>query len=925
MTASLPGLRGGIPELEAHFDRHAIPAPTRELILGILQGAPLRRVGGGARNAVVRYASRKMGVVVQAESRTVEGAFVQQAEFDPHLHLYLCQPLPLTVTIVDSRGRSRTIHTVVDFFALTSEGFFLVECKSPDELRRDSERPHPRFVRDGEHWRWPAAEEAARALGFKFMLFTSEDVNPIYLRNMRFLADYLDVGPPSEREELQSIVDRVKQAGSVRVGDLIASPELASASIWWLVAHCRLWADLERERLFEPDQAWVHDSEARMLAQRHVGASAVAPDTFAAYSGDPESAPVCLEPGARILWQETPWTVLHRGPSSVDLQCADGTSKVVTVPLDDAERLIGDGTWRGDPSPVDDQVAAAREYLVSRASDSDLESANTRYRVVRHYLGSGSFPPGQNPDVGRRYMRWYRAGEKRFRSGYLGLIRPRGRRPGTPNLPEPQAQALGEILEQFANDRRSGRLSAAYSRLKALCKERGLTYVPCEETLGRAFRKLSRPGVERARRGARAAYQLQGPAPAGAPPALRHGDRAYEVGHIDHALLDLPLVSSRTGTLLGKPWFTPLLDAYSRMPLGMCLSFDPPSRASVAAAIYDCVRRHNRATDSIVFDQALEFHATMTESALAYLGVHKIERPARSPRFGSVMERFFRTLETRCIHEMKGNTQLLALGRGLSPSHHPHRTAAWTLPMLHDALERWLFDVYPDLVHSTLGATPREVFEKSVARSGERLARYVHADFSLRILLAQPPPRGDTRKADSVRGIVIDYLRYWHDDFEFGDVAGTDVPVKIDVVDCSVAFAYVRGRWANCRLADGDADLHGRSWRQVRLAVDALRAQRREGRAGRKINAELIGEFLREADEQGEIALQAARDAEAVGLRFTVVDPSPAEPPLRLVSTDGVPTDDARPGPSNSGLPEPGDDSVDPDTGYDDLDGFDVR
>ena len=70
-----------------------------------------------------------------------------------------------------------------------------------------------------------------------------------------------------------------------------------------------------------------------MLAQRHVGASAIAPDALAAYGGDPQAAPVSLQPGARLLWREVPWTVLHRSPSSVDLQCADGTSKVVTVPL----------------------------------------------------------------------------------------------------------------------------------------------------------------------------------------------------------------------------------------------------------------------------------------------------------------------------------------------------------------------------------------------------------------------------------------------------------------------------------------------------------------------------------------------------------------------------------------------------------------
>ena len=939
--APLPGLPGGIPELQSHFDRHAVPTQTRQIVLDIVQGEPVRRVGGGSRNAVVRYASRKMTCVIQAESRTVEGAFVQQAEFDPSVLLYLCQPMTLTVPIVYTRKSTKRvctthIHTVVDFLVLNEEGFCLVECKSSDDLHKDAKRAHPRFVRDGDRWRWPAAEEAARALGLGFVLFTSEDVNPIYLRNMRFLADYLDVGPPSEPEELQSIVDCVKQAGSVRVGDLVASPDYASASIWWLVAHRRLWADLERERLFEPDQAWVHESEARMLAQRHVGASEVAPGAFAAYCGDPQSAPVRLDPGARLFWDNAPWTVLHRGPGSVDLQRADGTLKIVTVPLDDAERLMSTGAWRGDPSPVDDEVATARDDLVFHASNVELERANERYRAVRQQLAHGAFPPGLNPDVGRRYVRWYRDGEKRLGSGYLGLIRLRGRRPGTPSLAKPQAQALREIVDQYANDKRAGRLSAAYSRLTNLCKERGLTYVPCEETLRREFQKLSRPGVERARRGARAAYQLQGPAPAGAPPALRHGDRAFEVGHIDHTPVPLPLVSSRTGTLLGKPWFTPLLDGYSRMPLGFCLSFDPPSRASVAAAIYDGVRRHNRLPDTIVFDQALEFHAIMTESALAYLGVHKLERPARSPRFGSVMERFFHTAETRFIHELPGNTQLLALGRGLSPSHHPHRSAAWTLPMLHAALERWLFGVYPDLVHLTLGATPREVFEKSVVRSGERLARYVRADFALRILLAQPPPRGDTRKVDLVRGVVVDYLRYWHDDFEYGDVAGTDVPVKLDVVDCSIAFAYVRKRWAVCRLTDGDADLHGRSWRQVRMAIEALRAQRRAGRASRSINAELIGAFLRDADEQGDIALQAARDAEAVGLGLAP-DGSAASS-VRLVASDGVCTDGAPPALSGPGVPEPPGPSADSDLrvvsdaasadpipGYDDLDSFDVR
>jgi putative transposase len=43
----------------------------------------------------------------------------------------------------------------------------------------------------------------------------------------------------------------------------------------------------------------------------------------------------------------------------------------------------------------------------------------------------------------------------------------------------------------------------------------------------------------------------------------RHGDRPFAIVHIDHTQLDIELRSS-TGRLLGRPWLTLLIDAYSR-------------------------------------------------------------------------------------------------------------------------------------------------------------------------------------------------------------------------------------------------------------------------------------------------------------------------------------------------------------------------
>lgn len=911
----IPGFPGGTPELDAYFERHGVKSPLREAIREILTSDPLRRAGGGARNAVVRHASIRWGCVVQSESRTVEAAFVQYCEFTPRVDSLACQPTTLRVPIVDRRGRTRPIDTVVDFSMLCAGVATLVECKSREELEKDSKRPYPRFVRDGERWRWPAAEEAARARGFEFLLFTSEDVNPIWLRNVRFLADYREAAIRHDWPVFRTAVEHVHRAGSIRIEELLALPDISPDVVWGLIAHQHVWCDLAHERVFEPDQAWVHDSEARMLAQRHVSAPAV-PGTGTAPCGEPAAAPVCVEPDARLLWDGVVWTVLQRGESTVELQRADETSRVVSVPHDEVERLLRTGVWRGERSRVEDEKASAREAVLLRATRRDLAGANERSVVVRHYQQHGRFPPDVNARVGRRYVRWYKEGERRYDSGFVGLIRFRGRRSGTPALPPAVAGALEEVVGEFGSKPRAGRLSAAYSRLKALCKERKLD-APCEETLRRALAKASSPRSQRARCGARAGYQLEGPAPGGYAGALRHGDRVFEVGHIDHTPLDVRLVASKTGTLLGSPWLTLYLDAFSRMPIGFVLSFDPPSRASVSAVLYDCVHRHNRLSDTIVVDQGAEFNSVLTESVLAYLRVSKLERPAGAARFGSVIERTFHTINTRFVHELAGNTKLLALGRGLSASHHPTRFAAWTLPMLHDALERWLFEVYPGLVHSTLGDTPRAVFERSLARSGERVARYVAADFSLRMLLSQSPPRGETRRVSPVRGIVIDYLRYWHDDFQYGDVADTDVEVKIDVSDCSTAFAYVRGRWVTSRLVDGDADLHGRSWRQIRLVIAALAEQRKNGRDGRPINAERIGAFLREADAQSDVAVQALRDAEARGCGGPPA--SDGSRGLRLIASDGVRKRPPDPAPGAARPDDADDDPID----FDDLEPLD--
>ena len=210
----------------------------------------------------------------------------------------------------------------------------------------------------------------------------------------------------------------------------------------------------------------------------------------------------------------------------------------------------------------------------------------------------------------------------------------------------------------------------------------------------------------------------------------------------------------------------------------------------------------------------------------------------------------FHTINKSAIHELQGNTKLYRRGRTLSSTHDPKRRAVWTLARLHEVLEEWLSCVYPDLIHDALGTTPRAVFDRDLARSGVRNRRKVEADEELRLLLGSAP-EPPTRKVDPVRGITVAHLRYWHETFAAGDVAGSSVEVRLDPADCGVVFARIRGVWVTCRLVDGDADLCGRSRKAVELAVKELRAQRQAGAEGRKENAETIGRFLRKGRRPG--------------------------------------------------------------------------
>jgi putative transposase len=218
---------------------------------------------------------------------------------------------------------------------------------------------------------------------------------------------------------------------------------------------------------------------------------------------------------------------------------------------------------------------------------------------------------------------------------------------------------------------------ACWIQLKLACEIQG-TPAPSYQTFCLAVRR--RPAFDQMlkRKGRRARYQLDAFCWDLHLKTPRHGDRPFEIAHIDHTELDVECIAS-SGHVLGRPWMTLLTDAFSRRILAFHLTFDPPSYRSCMMVLRECVRRFSRFPQILVVDGGREFESTYFEALLARYECTKKTRPPAKARFGSICERLFGVANTQFIHNLKGDTQITRNVRQVTKAVNPKELATWPL------------------------------------------------------------------------------------------------------------------------------------------------------------------------------------------------------------------------------------------------------
>ncbi|MCU5596205.1 TnsA endonuclease N-terminal domain-containing protein [Bacillus wiedmannii] len=841
-------------EFEQLCLRLHMPQKTKDFINYIRTSEPVRRVGGGSHNVCGTYPSKKMGCTIQYESSKVELPAIFIMENDSNVLEYYDQPTKIKLEYQKSNGKKVAPIYTPDFLVIAKDAIYFEEWKTEKELIKLFEKEPVRYKKNEQgQWCSPPAEQWAMEHALNFRVRSDSEINWILSRNFQFLDDYLRTGQQNVSNDIKNVIfNIIKTSPGISLQNLIQSSNLYSADyVYDLIICNEIYVDLNTYLLSEPDRNPVYISVEQYHSFINSAINKQQQENY-----NPEI--VRTDIGTNLMWDGNQYLIINNGNEQITLLSSE--EEIVKVPQSAFVGLFIEGNIKGINTIGRDEEKIRREIL-TQAKQGDYEIANRRYELVKRKI-NGEL--NEDNDVPSRTIReWtkkFKEAQLLYGNGYLGLIpksKDRGNRGD--KLPLESIELMNEYIEREYETNKQKSMRVVYGSLINACDEKGII-TPSYKTFTNYIKLRPKVLVIEKRKGKRASYnytQFYWELDLKTP---RHGERVFHIGHIDHTELDIELIDSKTNKSLGRPWLTLMTDAYSRKVLSFFLTFDPPSYRSVMMVMRECVRRHSRLPQTVVVDNGKEFSSVYFETLLAYFEVTKKSRPPAKSRFGSVIERMFGTTNTMFIHNLKGNTLIMKDIRQVTKSVNPKTHAVWTIKDLHGYLSNWFDAIYHELPHPALGQTPLECSEQSLTMSGFRESKLIRYDDEFKILTLPSTPKG-TAKVHTGRGIKIEYKYYWCSEFSNPRVENTNVAVRYDPFDISIAYAYVNNKWIKC-ISEYYSTFRNRTERELKHITAELKKRFKNHNKSFNISAKMIADFINKSEKSERMFEQAIKDRE---------------------------------------------------------------
>ncbi len=834
--------------------KNGVSEKAKVMIEKIRSSDPVRSVSSGGRNVPGNYPSKKMGVSIQFESHTVEFPGIYMMEHDSNVLEYYDQPNSIKIHYSSSKKKNIGVIYTPDFFVIRKESAAWEEWKTEQDLIALSSKNPNRYTKDENGiWRCPPGEEYAAQFGLEVHVRSSSEINRILERNIAFLEDYIfDFDREVDIQKSKDIERLISKKPGVFLLDLIDKVESFQADdLYTLLVQNRIYIDINKYAIADYARVPVF-----LNREQSVAFEVVLHDTKKSVHAFLDLE---ITIGQEILWEGQAWKIINTGLENVTL--VNDQKQFVELPKESIISLFNQGKIEGINKLHLPKYVQEEKGLLLEASEEDLAIANQRFEIVKRSLNGEKISEDVVP--WRTLMEWrklYRRAEELYGNGYTGLIPNTHKRGNRVNkLPLETIELINEVIDKHYENMKQKSKKVVHGHLLNICEKKNII-APSYKTFCQYVKKRSMEKQVRKREGKRSAYKHERFYWTLNQTTPRHGDRPFEICHIDHTELDIELVLTASQKYSFRPYITFLVDAYSRKILAHYLTFDPPSYRSTMMVLRECVKKYARLPQIMVVDGGKEFHSTYFDTLLATYECTKKIRPGAKPRFGSVIERIFGTVNTTFIHNLKGHTKIMRNVRQVTKEFLPKNNAVWNLADLNEVLTSWIEDVYHQLDHPALGHSPKEAFEIGISFGGKRPHRLIRYDELFKIITLPTTAKG-IAKVQVGSGVKINYIYYWNDAFKDPGIENSTLSVRFDPYDLGVAYAFVKGKWVKC-ISQYYSILKGRTEKELKIIASEIRQQNKNHSRTLNLNAKLIAGYIEMMEDSEKLLIQQMKDKE---------------------------------------------------------------
>lgn len=307
-------------------------------------------------------------------------------------------------------------------------------------------------------------------------------------------------------------------------------------------------------------------------------------------------------------------------------------------------------------------------------------------------------------------------------AGHVSALVPtkRGRRSGTLMLESEQEKLISSVInDEFLTKQRK----RPQDIIEEVMRRARLAKIdaPHGSTIRRRIKQLPVAETLRRRGHREKARNLYEPILGEFPGA----DFPLAVVQIDHTPADIILVDEVHRRPISRPWLTAAIDVYSRMIVGIYVTFEKPSATSVGLCIANaiCPKREYLAElgvsgewpvwgvmNVIHVDNAKEFRGAVLERGCNEYTIDLQWRPVLRPHYGGHVERLMGTIANQ-IRKWPGATFSNPMQR---KGYDSDAESALTLKEFEYLLVEFIVNVYHQRNHSELGMPPRKKWELGI-------------------------------------------------------------------------------------------------------------------------------------------------------------------------------------------------------------------